>query len=141
MGGEVIRVSAASDTHINALDMDKAYGDARNPLIEKSQFVLSLFERLVGSEGVSAKEKSILDRCTYEVYREYMAGGYTGQTPTLKDLYQILLKQPEPEARGLALSAELFITGSLNTFAQPTILGGECERGGATVFLPKRPRK
>ena len=75
LGGEVIRVSAASDTHINALDMDKAYGDARNPLIEKSQFVLSLFEQLVGSEGVSAKEKSILDRCTYEVYREYMAGG------------------------------------------------------------------
>ena len=134
MGGEVIWVSAASDTHINALDMDKAYGDARNPLIEKSQFVLSLF-------GVSAKEKSILDRCTYEVYREYMANNYTGQPPTLKDLYQILLKQPEPEARGLALSAELFITGSLNTFAQPTILGGECERGGATVFLPKRPRK
>ena len=120
LGGEVIRVSAASDTHINALDMDKAYGDARNPLIEKSQFVLSLFEQLVGSEGVSAKEKSILDRCTYEVYREYMAGGYTGQPPTLKDLYQILLKQPEPEARGLVLSAELFITGSLNTFAQPT---------------------
>ena len=29
-----------------------------------------------------------------------------------------LLKQPEPEARGLALSSELFITGSLNTFAQ-----------------------
>ena len=75
LGGEVIRVSAASDTHINALDMDKAYGDARNPIIEKSQFVLSLFEQLVGSEGVSAKEKSILDRCTYEVYREYMAGG------------------------------------------------------------------
>lgn len=120
LGGEVIRVSAASDTHINALDMDKAYGDARNPLIEKSQFVLSLFEQLVGSEGVSAKEKSILDRCTYEVYREYMANNYTGQPPTLKDLYQILLKQPEPEARGLALSAELFITGSLNAFAQPT---------------------
>ena len=120
LGGEVIRVSAASDTHINALDMDKAYGDARNPLIEKSQFVLSLFEQLVGSEGVTAKEKSILDRCTYEVYREYMARDYTGQLPTLKDLYQILLKQPEPEARGLALSAELFITGSLNTFAQPT---------------------
>ena len=123
LGGEVIRVSASYDTHINALDMDKAYGDARNPLIEKSQFVLSLFEQLVGSEGVSAKEKSILDRCTYEVYREYMANNYTGQPPTLKDLYRILLKQPEPEARGLALSAELFITGSLNTFAQPTNVG------------------
>ena len=120
LGGEVIRVSASSDTHINALDMDKAYGDERNPLIEKSEFILSLFEQLVGTVGVSAKEKSILDRCTYDVYREYVANNYQGEVPTLKDLYHSLLKQPEPEARGLALSSELFITGSLNTFAQPT---------------------
>ena len=100
--------------------MDKAYGDERNPLIEKSEFVLSLFEQLVGDAGVSAREKSILDRCTYDVYREYVANSYEGQPPTLKDLYHSLLKQPEPEARGLALSSELFITGSLNTFAQHT---------------------
>lgn len=120
LGGEVIRVSASSNTHINALDMDKAYGDEHNPLIEKSEFILSLFEQLVGAGGVSAKEKSILDRCTYDVYREYVANNYQGEVPTLKDLYHSLLKQPEPEARGLALSSELFITGSLNTFAQPT---------------------
>ena len=120
LGGEVIRVSASSATHINAMDMDKAYGDERNPLIEKSEFVLSLFEQLVGDAGVSAREKSILDRCTYDVYREYVANSYEGQPPTLKDLYHSLLKQPEPEARGLALSSELFITGSLNTFAQHT---------------------
>ena len=120
LGGEVIQVSASSDTHINALDMDKAYGDERNPLIEKSEFILSLFEQLVGVGGVSAKEKSILDRCAYDVYRDYVASGYQGKPPTLKDLYHALLQQPEPEARGLALSSELFITGSLNTFAQPT---------------------
>lgn len=120
LGGEVIRVSASSDTHLNAMDMDKAYGDERNPLIEKSEFILSLFEQLVGAGNVSAKEKSILDRCTYDVYREYMINNYQGEAPTLKDLYHTLLKQPEPEARGLALSSELFITGSLNTFAQRT---------------------
>ena len=49
-----------------------------------------------------------------------MANSYLGEPPTLKDLYHSLLKQPEPEARGLALSSELFITGSLNTFAQRT---------------------
>ena len=82
------------------MDMDKAYGDERNPLIEKSEFILSLFEQLVGAGNVSAKEKSILDRCTYDVYREYMANNYEGEPPTLKDLYHSLLKQPEPEARG-----------------------------------------
>ena len=120
LGGEVVRVSASSGTHINALDMDKAYGDERSPLIEKSEFVLSLFEQLIGVGGISAREKSILDRCTYDVYQEYSANGYQGQPPTLQDLYRSLLKQPEPEARGLALSSELFITGSLNTFAKPT---------------------
>ena len=107
LGGEVIRVSASSDTHINALDMDKAYGDERNPLIEKSEFILSLFEQLVGAGGVSAKEKSILDRCTYDVYREYMANNYQGEVPTLKDLYYTPLETAGAGGQGLALSSEL----------------------------------
>lgn len=120
LNGEVIRISATSDTHLNAMDMDSAYGNEKNPLIEKSEFVLSLFEQLVGAGNLSAKEKSILDRCTADVYRDYMRGGYQGEVPTLKDLYRQLMLQPEEEARGLALSSELFINGSLNTFAQPT---------------------
>ncbi len=120
LDGEVIHISATSDTHLNALDMDAAYGDDKNPLIEKSEFILSLFEQLVGAGNLSAKEKSILDRCTADVYREYIRGGFRGQVPTLKDLYRELMAQPEEEARGLALSSELFINGSLNTFAQPT---------------------
>lgn len=120
LNGEVIRISATSDTHLNAMDMDSAYGNEKNPLIEKSEFILSLFEQLVGAGNLSAKEKSILDRCTADVYRDYMRGGYQGEIPTLKDLYRQLMLQPEEEARGLALSSELFINGSLNTFAQPT---------------------
>lgn len=120
LNGEVIRISATSNTHLNALDMDAAYGDEKNPLIEKSEFILSLFEQLVGAGNLSAKEKSILDRCTADVYREYIRNGYTGEMPTLKDLYRQLMLQPEEEARGLALSSELFINGSLNTFAQKT---------------------
>ena len=120
LGGEVIRISATSDTHLNALDMDAAYGDDKNPLIEKSEFILSLFEQLVGAGNLSAKEKSILDRCTADVYRDYIRSGYREEAPTLKDLYRALMLQPEEEARGLALSSELFINGSLNTFAQPT---------------------
>ncbi len=88
LNGEVICISATSDTHLNALDMDAAYGDDKNPLIEKSEFILSLFEQLVGAGNLSAKEKSILDRCTADVYREYIRGGFRGQVPTLKDLYR-----------------------------------------------------
>ena len=120
LNGEVISISATSHTHLNALDMDSAYGNDKNPLIEKSEFILSLFEQLVGAGNLSAKEKSILDRCTADVYREYIRSGYKSEVPTLKDLYRQLMLQPEEEARGLALSSELFINGSLNTFAQKT---------------------
>lgn len=120
LNGEVISISATSHTHLNALDMDSAYGNDKNPLIEKSEFILSLFEQLVGAGNLSAKEKSILDRCTADVYQEYIRSGYKSEVPTLKDLYRQLMLQPEEEARGLALSSELFINGSLNTFAQKT---------------------
>lgn len=66
------------------MDMDSAYGNDKNPLIEKSEFILSLFEQLVGAGNLSAKEKSILDRCTADVYRDYIRSGYQGQVPTLK---------------------------------------------------------
>lgn len=86
----------------------------------KRNSILSVFEQLVGAGNLSAKEKSILDRCAADVYRDYIRSGYTGEVPTLKDMYRQLMLQPEEEARGLALSSELFINGSLNTFAQPT---------------------
>ena len=121
LGGENIILSATSENHLNAMDMDEAYGDEQNPLIEKSEFLLSVFEQLVGAGNLTAKDKSIIDRCTADVYRDYMRKGYQGDlVPTLQDLYRQLMLQEEPEARELALSAELFTNGSLNTFAKPT---------------------
>ncbi|MEI2989283.1 MAG: ATP-binding protein [Oscillospiraceae bacterium] len=113
MGGEVIRIAAGSKDHINAMDMVDGYGDGRNPVIDKSEFVLSLFEQL-DSKGISAKEKSIIDRCTDAVYEDYKNGG---SVPTLCTLREKLLEQPEKEAQDLALSLELFTSGSLDAFA------------------------
>ena len=106
--------------HLNAMDMDSSYGDDTNPLIEKSEFLLSVFEQLIGAGNLDAKDKSIIDRCTADTYRDYIRSGYTKEVPTLKDLYRQLMLQEEPEARALALSAELFTSGSLNTFAHKT---------------------
>ena len=41
-GGEVINISATSDNHINAMDMNKDYGDGANPVILKSEFIIML---------------------------------------------------------------------------------------------------
>lgn len=112
MGGEVIRIAAGSKDHINAMDMVEGYGDG-NPLIDKSEFVLSLFEQL-DKKGVSAKEKSLIDRCTAAVYEDYYE---TGRVPTLCVLREKLLEQEEREAKDLALALELFTSGSLDAFA------------------------
>ena len=120
LGGEVIEVSATSPNHINAMDMEQGYGDGENPVVFKSEFLLSLCEQLMGAGKLSAKEKSIIDRCAAQCYRDYIRGGYQGAVPTLQDFHAELLRQPEPEARDVALAIELFTEGSLNTFAKPT---------------------
>lgn len=116
MGGEVITVSASSPHHINALDMVDGYSDGGNPVADKSEFVLSLFEQL-DAGGLGAQERSIIDRCTAQVYADSRQGA---EAPTLMDLRDRLLAQPESEARKLALSLELFTSGSLDIFAHPT---------------------
>ena len=120
MGGEVVRIAAGSRDHINAMDMNKEYGDGANPVILKSEFIMSLCEQLIGGTNLGAKQKSIIDRCTASVYRDYQQRGYTGTVPTLQDFRAELLKQDEPEAKEIALAIELFTNGSLNTFAKPT---------------------
>ena len=120
IGGQVINISATSPNHINAMDMEQGYGDGENPVVLKSEFLLSLCEQLIGAGKLSAKEKSIIDRCTAQVYRDYIRGGYQGQAPTLQDFHAELLRQPEKEAADVALAIELFTEGSLNTFAKPT---------------------
>ncbi len=118
--GEVVEISATSSNHINAMDINSDYGDGANPLILKSEFLLSFCENLMDGKTLGAKEKSIIDRCTAKVYRAYQQGNYQGITPTLQDFREELLKQEEPEAKQIALSIELFVNGSLNTFAKNT---------------------
>ncbi len=116
LGGEVICISASSPHHINAMDMVEGYGDGGNPVVDKSEFVLSLFEQL-DPRGIDPREKSIIDRCVDMIYREFKNGG---PVPTLCTLREKLLEQPEEEAQSLALSLELFTAGSLNAFAHET---------------------
>ena len=118
--GEVIKISATSNNHINAMDMNSEYGDGANPVILKSEFILSLCEQLIGSGNLGPKQKSIIDRCTANVYRVFQQGNYQGIPPTLQDFREELLKQTEEEAKEIALAIELFTNGSLNTFAMNT---------------------
>ena len=85
MGGEVIHISATSSNHINPMDMTKEYGDGANPVILKSEFIMSLCEQLIGGSNLGAKQKSIIDRCTASVYRTYQQNDCKGEVQ--KHLY------------------------------------------------------
>lgn len=113
LGGEVVHISTTSDNHINAMDMNSEYGDGANHVILKSEFILSLCDRLIGGNNLGPKQKSIIDRCTVSVYRNFQQGNYMGTPPTLQDFREELLKQTEPEAKEIALAIELFTNGRL----------------------------
>ena len=120
LNGEVIHISATSNNHINAMDINSEYGDGVNPVILKSEFILSFCEIILENVKLTPKQKSIIDRCTSLVYRHYQQGNYQGVPPTLQDFSDKLLKQNEKEATDLAVAIEMYVKGNLNTFAKHT---------------------
>jgi type IV secretory pathway VirB4 component len=121
LGGEVIEISPDSPHHINPMDIQFTDNDEENPLALKADFILSLLELVVGGkDGLQPIERTVIDRCTRLVYREVMQNPETAAMPILQDLYELLSVQPEPEAKRLATALEIYCTGSLNVFNQPT---------------------
>ena len=111
--GSVIRVSAGGHDRLNAMYMVDGYGE-NDPIVVKSQFIMSLIEQ-IDKKGVGPQAKSIIDRCAAQVYKE---AEQTSVIPTLCTFREKLLEQPEREAKQLALSLELFTTGSLDIFGK-----------------------
>lgn len=121
LGGEVIQISAASKNHINPMDMSANYSEDDDPITLKSDFILSLCELLVGGRnGLSAIEKSVIDRCVSLTYAPYIRDIKKNVIPTLKEFHAKLREQPEQEAQTLAVSLELYVSGSLGVFAEQT---------------------
>ena len=63
--------------------------------------------------------KSIIDRCVRKLYID-IARSKEKYIPVMSDFYDILMAQPEDEAKDIALSLELFVNGSLNIFNHQT---------------------
>lgn len=121
LGGQVVQLSPVSTQYVNPMDINPDYSDEENPLTLKSDFILSLCELIVASkDGLQPVEKTIIDRCTRLVYRDYLADPRPEKMPVLGDLYELLLKQEEPEAKRLATTLEIYVSGSLNVFNHRT---------------------
>ena len=115
LGGSVMCFAVGGSDWLNAMAMEEGYGEG-SPVAFKSQFIMSLLKQ-IDPDGIRAHHKSIIDRCVALVLQEQKK---TGKVPTLCTLREKLLEQPEQEARDLALTMELYTSGSLNIFAHET---------------------
>ena len=121
LNGQVVKISPTSTQYINPLDINLNYSEDENPVALKADFILSLCELIIGGKnGLEPIEKTIIDRCVRMVYRDYLANPETAEMPILQDLYELMLKQNEPEAQRIATALEMYVTGSLNVFNHRT---------------------
>ena len=114
--GEVIKVSAKSKDFLNPLDINMNYGDGDAPLKDKANFIMSMLELVVGGSGLTAEEKSVIDRCLPKIYEKYFNEPSPKNMPILQDLYDMLKNQEEKVGKKLATEMEIYVSGSLNVF-------------------------
>ena len=120
LGGIVVDISVDSTTYFNPLDFTYDPSTKIQPHTAKAEFVLSLCEQIMGKDNIQAGDKSLIDRSLKHIYKPLIQSGYKSACPTLTDLYNDLKAQPHERAHEIALALELFATGSMNMFAQPT---------------------
>lgn len=121
MGGVVVNISVNSETHFNPLEFHPNPHDKTPPYRAKSEFVLSLYEQIVGGDShVDPKDRTLIDKALHRAYEPLIESNYKGQSPTLSDLCAELQKDRHPRAQEIALAMDIFATGSMNAFAQQT---------------------
>ena len=127
LNGQVIRLSPTGKgidgkpQYVNPMDINLNYSEDDSPLALKSDFILSLCELVIGGkEGLQPIDKTVIDRAVRNVYRPFLANPDPANMPILGDLYDELLRQPEPEAARIASALELYVSGSLNVFNHRT---------------------
>lgn len=119
LGGQKITISGSTNNHINAMDMVRDCDDDENPISNKAQFIMSIYEQISGKGAVRAAERSIIDRAVTQIYRPYMLR-ISDTIPTLVDLYELIKTYQEPEAQNIALALEMYVNGNMNVFAKET---------------------
>ncbi len=125
-GGQKIFISTTSDTHINPFDLSLNYGCSdtgkSEPVKSKVEYIIAFLESIVGANALSGGQKTIIDRCTKIIFEDYEKSNFSDESllPTLPDFYNMLLKQPEEEAKDLALILERYVKGSMDLFSKKT---------------------
>ena len=118
LSGQVIKVSPISSQYINPMDINLNYSEDDDPLILKSDFILSLMELMMGK--VEPDEKSIIDQCLRRVYYRFFEDPVPEKMPILQDLYDEIGRYGGDRARHIVDCMAIYVTGSLNVFNHRT---------------------
>lgn len=118
--GQALNISTNTDTYVNPFDSSLQYTkNNRETIKEKTEFILAFIESIVN--GLSGEQKTLIDRCTNNIYEEYQLHNFDIEyEPDFKKFYNELLKQPEQEAKNLALIIERYVVGGMDIFAKKT---------------------
>ena len=117
LGGQYISLSTKTKNFINPLSLEN-FSNYRSPdmfISDKASLVLGISEQIMNQQ-ITPAHKSIIDRCVRELYRRVLSEDKLRE-PLMAELYELFKQQPEPEARDITLSYEMFVDGSMNIFA------------------------
>lgn len=117
LGGTNITISAESETYLNCCDLaekEKSLSGLRS----KSEYLIMLINTMMGAEGLTTIEESLIDKAIEKAYRPMVENNYAYEfTPTLEDIRQELLKCGEDEGVRIGKSIEIYTIGSLSLFS------------------------
>ncbi len=121
-GGAYIKFGISTGCCMNPLEIPAdviSHPEKRNDFIgQKISFLIALVQ-LNSDFLISGIYKSLINRCgilLYDNWFKLLGSATITMQPQLEDFYNVLLEQPEEEARELAVSLETLITGPLSIF-------------------------
>ena len=132
LGASIITIDDKNEYHINPMDIDIEGDEGESPLIQKSDYVLSLFENMLNGVPLGPLHRTIVQRAVNNTYRSYFQ--YINKEratnpnltidkeamPTLGNLYEELVKMKDPAAQELAIVLEPYATGAYRNFSYRT---------------------
>ena len=123
LGGVEIKLALNSKDFINPLDISLEYGEGENPVAFKADFILTMMQLIAGGRvGLTARQKTIVDKCVNIIYRPYIEKPIPENIPILEDLYNAFRATERVEGNDLADALELYVHGSLNVFNNRTTI-------------------
>lgn len=114
---EISKFGPAYESCLNLMAMGDAAGElSMKDVTSNIDLFISLFESVMGQK-LEQRQKSLIDRCLNVTFAPYIN---TDKRPTLADFYKVLRNDKSPVAIELADSLEMYVEGTMNSFAGQT---------------------